>query len=728
MTMHEQRITSAPSLSPEWIERAKAGDQAAYTELYRQTSPALYRTIRSMVRDEDLAWDIQQNTYIRAFRALDKLENPAAFLPWLRRIAVNETATVMAKTQPLTFTELADENGELPQFAETREAYQPELNLDRQETARLVREILETLPREQQLIVGMFYYEGLSIQEISEALHIAPGTVKAQLYRGRKRIEAGVLDLEKQGVKLYGLAPLPFLLALLRGIEPAAGMEARTLASVLAGIGKANVATAAASAAGTAGATVRTAASAASAESAAAGANGGAAVITAKAAKAGFLHTLAGKIVLGAAALTMVGSGVLTYSLLHKDNTPNLSDIRPQQITQELVENTPATEEVPFDGQLDLIPDVLIDEAGLKVTPRDLDSQGNHTVTYTVENNTGRDLNLSFEEIAVNGCMVSGSGELFGLGPETGVLYLTEEDLELYGISTLEQISAVMVFTDSDTGEEVYRSKPVTTKTTAWRGDPVFDESGRLVYDNYGIRIYTDRVEGNDGSSKPCLYMTIVNRSDQAIEVGEVFANSVINRYVCPVTFKGFATVTPGNCGIVAASVRGDYQEQHHISFINDFDMGFEIKKAGTWDCIDETEVYNIWTNPDPLPDVPYDPDDCTPLLEQNGVTVVALNWERTYDNDFKLEYYIDNHSGQDLVMTFADFRINGVPVSNLATMYVDENRRGFSTLSVWGDDLEEAGIDTISEITLRVYLKYQSNWDEYLVGDPVSISINEGQ
>ncbi len=702
MTMHEQRITSAPSLSPEWIERAKAGDQAAYTELYRQTSPALYRTIRSMVRDEDLAWDIQQNTYIRAFRALDKLENPAAFLPWLRRIAVNETATVMARTRPLTFTELEGPDEEPVQFAETREAYQPELSLDRKETARLVREILETLPPEQQMVVGMFYYENLSIQEIADTLHVAPGTVKAQLYRGRKKIEAGVLDLEKQGVKLYGLAPLPFLLALLRGIEPAAGMEARTLASVLAGIGKANAATAAASAAGTAGQ------AAASAAGGAAGGNGGPALVAAKAAKTGFLHTLAGKIVLGAAALTMVGSGVLTYSLLHKDNTPNLSD--------------------PFDSQLDLIPDVLIDEAGLKVTPRDLDSQGNHTVTYTVENNTGRDLNLSFEEIAVNGCMVSGSGELFGLGPETGVLYLTEEDLELYGISTLEQISAVMVFTDSDTGEEVYRSKPVTTKTTAWRGDPVFDESGRLVYDNYGIRIYTDRVEGNDGSSKPCLYMTIVNRSDQAIEVGEVFANSVINRYVCPVTFKGFATVTPGNCGIVAASVRGDYQEQHHISFINDFDMGFEIKKAGTWDYIDETEVYNIWTNPDPLPDVPYDPDDCTPLLEQNGVTVVALNWERTYDNDFKLEYYIDNHSGQDLVMTFADFRINGVPVSNLATMYVDENRRGFSTLSVWGDDLEEAGIDTISEITLRVYLKYQSNWDEYLVGDPVSISINEGQ
>ena len=54
--------------------KAKTGDQTAFTELYDRTAPELYRCIRAMTRDEDLAWDIQQDSYLRAYRSLDKLE------------------------------------------------------------------------------------------------------------------------------------------------------------------------------------------------------------------------------------------------------------------------------------------------------------------------------------------------------------------------------------------------------------------------------------------------------------------------------------------------------------------------------------------------------------------------------------------------------------------------------------------------------------------------------
>lgn len=695
-SLKEKKTSRKSGIPPELIERARSGEQEAYSELYRLTSPTLYRTIRSMVRDEDLAWDIQQNVYVRAFRSLDRLEAPEAFAAWLRRIAVNETATVMAKELPLTFTDLEGPDEEPLQFPETRVDYQPELSLDRKETARLVREILETLPPEQQLIVGMYYYEGLTIKEISESLHLAPGTVKAQLSRGRKRVEAGVLELEQQGVKLYGLSPLLFLTALLRGMDPPAKIEQQVLTSVLTKTAEAN---------------------------------GGAVTITAKTAGSGFLRTLAGKLVIGAAVLAMAGGGVLAYSLLRKSEAPRIGDVRPQPPTEEVAESGPTvTEAPPFEGALELIPDVLFDEAGLKVTPKDLDTQGDHTVTYTVENNTGKDLHLDFEDVAVNGRMVSGSGEIFGSGTETGVLYLNERDLDLYGIRTLEQISAVMVFTDSETKEEVYRSAPVTAKTNAWKGEPVFDESGRLVYDKYGIKIYTDRAEDNDGVSEPHLHMTIVNRSDQAVDVSELFANTEINRYVCATSFRGFSTVTPGNCGVVNVYVWGNYLEENHISFFNEVNMGFEIKKAGTWDYIDKTEVYNVWTNPDPFPDVPYDPEAATVLLDQNGITVVALGWERTYDGDFEMEYYIDNRSGEDLIMTFVDYRVNGSPITELATKYVDNNQRGFGDSSVLRRDLEEKGIDAISEISLRVCLCSQLDWHEYLTGEPVTVTIHEGE
>ena len=207
----------------ELVAKAKAGDQNAFTELYDRTAQDLYRCIRAMTRDEDLAWDIQQDSYLRAYNSLDKLENNAAFFPWLRRIAVNVTATQMSQRRTLTFSELAcdeeeDPFSELPDFNVDN---QPELSLDRKETSRLVQEILSKLPEEQQLIVGMRYYDELSVKEIADTLHLSTGAVKAQLFHGRKKVEAAVRALEKKGVKLYGLSPMAFLVALMGRMEPA---------------------------------------------------------------------------------------------------------------------------------------------------------------------------------------------------------------------------------------------------------------------------------------------------------------------------------------------------------------------------------------------------------------------------------------------------------------------------------------------------------------------------
>ena len=211
--------------------KAKTGDQAAFTELYNRTSNDLFRCIRAMTRDEDLTWDIQQDSYLRAFQSLDKLENNEAFFPWLRRIAVNVTADRMKQRLPLTFTELTVEDDDgMPELPDLNPANQPELSLDRKETSRLVQEILSKLPEEQQLIVGMRYYDELSVKEIAGLLNISDGAVKAQLFHGRKKVETAVRALEKQGIKLYGLSPVAFLVALMRRAEPAAASGTRQAA------------------------------------------------------------------------------------------------------------------------------------------------------------------------------------------------------------------------------------------------------------------------------------------------------------------------------------------------------------------------------------------------------------------------------------------------------------------------------------------------------------------
>lgn len=233
-SMKEKRETQKEQIPPELVAKAKAGDQAAFSELYQQTSTVLYRSIRSMVHDEDLAWDILQDSYLRAYKSLDQLENNAAFLSWLRRISVNVTATQMSKRLPTPFSSLSGEDSEQPELPDLSVDTQPELALDKKETSRLVQEILAQLSEEQHLIIGMRYYEELSVKEISELLRIAPGTVRAQLFRGRKRVETAVRALEKKGVKLYGLSPLPFFLTLLRQTEPAKDAARTARKAVLA--------------------------------------------------------------------------------------------------------------------------------------------------------------------------------------------------------------------------------------------------------------------------------------------------------------------------------------------------------------------------------------------------------------------------------------------------------------------------------------------------------------
>lgn len=233
MKQNETKNRARASISPELVEQAKAGDQAAFTELYQLTSKELYRSIRAMVKDEDLVWDIHQDTYLRAFRSLDKLKSNQAFLSWLRQIAVNVTATKMAKRVPMTFTELSDEEDKMPELPDERIEIQPELALDQKETSRLVHEIMAGLPEQQLMILGMRYYEDLSVKEIADLLHLSQGTVKTQLFRGRKKVEAEVRALEQQGVKLYGLTPLAFAFTLLHRTEPARGAQMKAMNTIL---------------------------------------------------------------------------------------------------------------------------------------------------------------------------------------------------------------------------------------------------------------------------------------------------------------------------------------------------------------------------------------------------------------------------------------------------------------------------------------------------------------
>jgi RNA polymerase sigma factor (sigma-70 family) len=211
--------------NPKWVEDAKNGDQEAITQLYHYSYQAVYLTIKSMLRsEEDTVLDLVQDVFLKAFERLEQLENADRFQAWVKQIARNKVLDYQKKSKAVLFSELAAEDGEGDvlefEVEDTSSYHLPDLALDKQETVRLIREILDSLPEGQRIVVGLYYYQNLSIKEIAELLERSEGTVKSQLHYGRKTIEKKVNELEQRdNIKLHSMAPLPFLLYLLRSAE-----------------------------------------------------------------------------------------------------------------------------------------------------------------------------------------------------------------------------------------------------------------------------------------------------------------------------------------------------------------------------------------------------------------------------------------------------------------------------------------------------------------------------
>ena len=285
----------------ELVRLAQAGDQDAVSQLYEQTYNSVYQAVRAIVQDEDQAQDIVQESFIKGFREIGNLGDPERFQTWMKVIGGNCARDYLRKRRPVLFSERVDEDGEEIDLRHPDDCpdHMPEDVVDRQETTRLIDEILSRLSPEQRMAVVMHYYEELSIRQIAQEQGCSENTVKSRLKYARDKIEKEVRDLEKKGTKLYSLAPMPFFLFLLRmakkqGVEVVA--EGAAAAVEICAGGAAAGSSASGSAA--AGAVVKTA--------------GGAAG-----------KTLATKIVAGTLALTLVtGAGVVAVNSMEKDSEP----------------------------------------------------------------------------------------------------------------------------------------------------------------------------------------------------------------------------------------------------------------------------------------------------------------------------------------------------------------------------------------------------------------------
>ena len=288
------------------VQKAKKEDQEAISELYSRTYDNVYKTVRTLIRDEHEAFDIVQESYLKAFKNIDRLNDPEKFQAWVKTIASNHAKDFLKKKKPALFSERVNEDGEeidLQQADNTLE-HLPDEVLDRKETTRLVNDILGVLSDEQRLAIALYYYEEKSISEIAGIMKCSEGTVKSRLNYARQKIRSEVLKLEKQGTKLYSMAPLPFLLWLLR-MAKVQGVPTVEIATSVAKV----------SAAGTAATAATTVLGETGAATSGVASVGTTAQVTTGAAKA-----VATKVVAGTLAATMtVGAGAVAVNTISKE-------------------------------------------------------------------------------------------------------------------------------------------------------------------------------------------------------------------------------------------------------------------------------------------------------------------------------------------------------------------------------------------------------------------------
>ncbi|MGZ5195682.1 MAG: RNA polymerase sigma factor RpoE [Ramlibacter sp.] len=192
------------------VERTVAGDQKAYELLVLKYQRRIERLIGRMVRDTDLVEDIAQETFIRAYRALSQFRGEAQFYTWLYRIAVNtaKKALVDLKRDPLV-SESALRGGDEEDETSTVEnelttAETPETVLAAKEIAAAVNSAMEALPDELRQAVSLREIEGLSYEDIAEAMNCPIGTVRSRIFRAREAISARIKPLlENQSGKRW---------------------------------------------------------------------------------------------------------------------------------------------------------------------------------------------------------------------------------------------------------------------------------------------------------------------------------------------------------------------------------------------------------------------------------------------------------------------------------------------------------------------------------------------
>ncbi len=180
------------------IAKSQDGNEDAYGVLVERYKTKVFHMAYSLTLNREVADDLAQEVFIKAYYALPKFKGKAAFSTWLHQITVNHTRDYLRKAsrmREVPFEETKSEHSTYEDEIESRER-----DAEFAWRKKIVHETIAKLPEKYRIILSLRDIQGLPYEEISRVLNISLGTVDSRLHRARKMLKKKITPfLEKEG-------------------------------------------------------------------------------------------------------------------------------------------------------------------------------------------------------------------------------------------------------------------------------------------------------------------------------------------------------------------------------------------------------------------------------------------------------------------------------------------------------------------------------------------------
>lgn len=180
------------------VERAQAGDKHAFEILVGKYQRKLGRLLSRFIRDQAEIEDVAQEAFIKAYRALPSFRGDSAFYTWLYRIGINTAKNYLVaqgRRAPTSNEFDADEAEGFEDAGQLRDINTPESILQSRQIGDTINAAMADLPEELRSAILLREIEGLSYEEIAEAMSCPIGTVRSRIFRAREAVAAKLRPL-----------------------------------------------------------------------------------------------------------------------------------------------------------------------------------------------------------------------------------------------------------------------------------------------------------------------------------------------------------------------------------------------------------------------------------------------------------------------------------------------------------------------------------------------------